>query len=398
MSEVRARSRGRRGENRTGPRPPSAGREKARRHSPQPPQASRLPGKPPPRARISARRASGSPTWRLRCSARWRWRPRRARAASGDDEGLRRCAQRGAGDGRPGSAASWRSSSLAQRPRPWSPSRRRGARRRPRRARPARGGRRRRARDRPSSSASDEDLARSGDPVDGDGAEDQALGAGDVGVAGADDLVDARDARRAVRQRADRLRAAGVDDCRSPPRGGRRRDRVVVSSPASGVARTMSVDAGDARRDRAHQHARRVARLAAGRVDADARRGDGRAGRARSPPRMRKPARAGARGKRAMRVGGELEGFADVGREARERAGAVEAAAEEGVSVRGARSARRSGGPPRRPPRGPRRGFPAPRARRSRESASPAVARSRERLANAGFRRQDGEHRARILL
>ena len=58
----------------------------------------------------------------------------------------------------------------------------------------------------------DEDLARPGDAVDRHRAEDEALGAGDVEVSRADDLVDPRDRLGPVGERADRVRPPGVED------------------------------------------------------------------------------------------------------------------------------------------------------------------------------------------
>ena len=55
-------------------------------------------------------------------------------------------------------------------------------------------------------------LARPGDGVDGDGAEHLLFCLGDIGVAGADDLVHAGDALRAVGERGDCLRAADLID------------------------------------------------------------------------------------------------------------------------------------------------------------------------------------------
>ncbi len=86
----------------------------------------------------------------------------------------------------------------------------------------------------------DEDFARAGDRVDRDRAEDEALRARDVEVSGANDLVDARDRLRAVRERGDRLRAARVDDRRDARevRGGN--ERVVRVSAVGRVAGAAS--------------------------------------------------------------------------------------------------------------------------------------------------------------
>ena len=55
-------------------------------------------------------------------------------------------------------------------------------------------------------------LRRAGHHVDADLAEHLALGGGDIGVAGADDLGDRRDGLGAVGERGDRLRAADAID------------------------------------------------------------------------------------------------------------------------------------------------------------------------------------------
>ena len=127
----------------------------------------------------------------------------------------------------------------------------------------------------------DQDLARPGDHVDADRAEDAPLGARDVGVAGAGDLVDGRDRRRAVGERADRLRAADGEqavDAGERGRGedergcARRRRRAEMPSLRAGIGATMTISPTPAtlRRHRVHQHARRIRRLAARHVDADA--------------------------------------------------------------------------------------------------------------------------------
>ena len=56
----------------------------------------------------------------------------------------------------------------------------------------------------------DENLRCAGHHVDANGAEHTPLRCGDIGIAGSADLVDGRDARRAVGERGDRLRAAAV--------------------------------------------------------------------------------------------------------------------------------------------------------------------------------------------
>ena len=99
-----------------------------------------------------------------------------------------------------------------------------------------------------------QDLGGPGDHVDADLAEHLALGLGDVGVARADDLVDARRSFR-CRRRARRSPA-------------RRRCAITRSTPASaaaastsgfgfGLAMTSSRTPGHLRRHRVHQHRRR---------------------------------------------------------------------------------------------------------------------------------------------
>ena len=112
----------------------------------------------------------------------------------------------------------------------------------------------------------DQHLGRPGDRIDVDLAVDLALRRSDPRVAGPDDLVDPRNALRAVRERADRLGTAELEHAidAGEPRGEHRLGR---------GARRHHHDlahAGDLGRDRGHQHARRVSRGAAGHVDADA--------------------------------------------------------------------------------------------------------------------------------
>ena len=68
----------------------------------------------------------------------------------------------------------------------------------------------------------DQDLARAGDHIDGDRAEDLLLRLGDKGVAGADDLVHLGNALGTVGERGDRLCAADLEDP-VDARDGRRR-------------------------------------------------------------------------------------------------------------------------------------------------------------------------------
>ena len=111
------------------------------------------------------------------------------------------------------------------------------------------------------------DLARAGKEIDRAVGRDQRLGGGDVGVAGADDLVDARNGRR-CRRRAPRSHA-------------RRRSGTSGDTPASSAANMTvgsgrgqtaitSPHAGDARRNRGHQQRRRQRIASARNVAADA--------------------------------------------------------------------------------------------------------------------------------
>ena len=91
-----------------------------------------------------------------------------------------------------------------------------------------------------------QDLGRPGDHVDADRAEHAPLGRRDVGVAGADDLVDRRDRRGAVGERRDRLRAADGERARRRRRDAPRRAPAdCARRPASGTTMTISADAGD---------------------------------------------------------------------------------------------------------------------------------------------------------
>ena len=114
-----------------------------------------------------------------------------------------------------------------------------------------------------------QDLGGAGDHVDADGAEDQPLGGGDIGVAGAHDLVDRRDGLGAVGERGDGLGPAHAIDLGDPGdlRGGhhRRVEPAVRRRHDHGDA----LHAGDARRDRVHQHGTRISGGAARHVEPD---------------------------------------------------------------------------------------------------------------------------------
>ena len=107
--------------------------------------------------------------------------------------------------------------------------------------------------------------------VDGDEAGDLTLRLLDPGVAGADDLVDARDRLRAVGERRDRL---GTAEGEQPVRpgdgagGGDRRRRLAVGCRRRHDDHLR--DAGGTGRYDAHQHAAGVGEAPAGRVHADA--------------------------------------------------------------------------------------------------------------------------------
>ncbi len=175
----------------------------------------------------------------------------------------------------------------------------------------------------------DDDLAGASDAVDVDRAEDQTLGAGDVEVAGPDDLGHAGNALRAVGERGDRLRAARVDDGGHPGEVGGRVDRVVALVAGKGRREDDLLDASHGGRDRRHEDARRIPRLASGRVDSGA--GDGQDAEPEGDPRLFVP-KAGValvlvKGADARRR--ELHRGAHVRREAREGGGAGVLAREE---------------------------------------------------------------------
>ncbi len=118
--------------------------------------------------------------------------------------------------------------------------------------------------------ADDQDLRRAGDHVDADGAEHQPLGGGDVDVARADDLVDRGHGLGAVGERRDRLRAADREHAVHAGDVGRREHQLVERAARRRHDHDQLGHAGDDRRDRVHQHRRRIRRLAAGHVQPDA--------------------------------------------------------------------------------------------------------------------------------
>ena len=175
------------------------------------------PRRPPRPGRAAARAGAASFTRSTRCSgANWsasftasampavrrRWRP----------------APRWSGGRSPRGAApaSWRITSAwvarGHRARWWSPA----PPRRARRARPGRAGRRPPRRASALRVGQHQDLARPGDHVDVDRAEDEPLGGRHVGVARAADLVDRRDGGGPVGQRRHRLGPAHPEEARDP--------------------------------------------------------------------------------------------------------------------------------------------------------------------------------------
>ena len=117
----------------------------------------------------------------------------------------------------------------------------------------------------------DHDLARAGQQVDADAAEELALGLGDVAVAGTEDLVDRGDARGADREGGDRLDAADRVDLAhaAEVQGG---EQLGVDL-ALGVGRRAGDELGharDLRGDGGHEHGGDQRDLPAGDVEAAA--------------------------------------------------------------------------------------------------------------------------------
>ena len=115
----------------------------------------------------------------------------------------------------------------------------------------------------------DQHLGRAGDHVDADFAEHHALGGGDVGVAGPDDLGDRGDGCGAVGERRDRLRAADaenfVDAGKLRRRQHERRELAIGRRHHHRDPR----HAGDLGRHRVHQHRGRIGGGAAGHIKPD---------------------------------------------------------------------------------------------------------------------------------
>ena len=129
-------------------------------------------------------------------------------------------------------------------------------------------------------------LRRARHHVDADLAEHLALGGGDIGIAGADDLGDGRDALGAVSERGDRLRAARRDRSRSTPASSAATSTSGLSAPfGAGTTMTMRGTPATLAGTRVHQHRARIARRAARHVEAGG--GD------RRPARAKLDARAG---------------------------------------------------------------------------------------------------------
>ena len=98
----------------------------------------------------------------------------------------------------------------------------------------------------------------------------QALGRGDPGVAGPDDLAHRGHGRGAIGQRGDRARATDREHPAHAGDGrGRQQHGIRLAVGRRWRAQHNVAHARDARRHRAHEHAARVARTAAGCIDAD---------------------------------------------------------------------------------------------------------------------------------
>ena len=115
----------------------------------------------------------------------------------------------------------------------------------------------------------DQHLGRAGDHVDADRAEHQALGRRHIGVAGADDLGDRRDRRRAVGERRDRLRAADAIDLVDAGELRRRQHQRVELAVRRRHHHDDARHARDLGRHGVHQHRRRIGRGAARHVEPD---------------------------------------------------------------------------------------------------------------------------------
>ena len=114
----------------------------------------------------------------------------------------------------------------------------------------------------------DQDFARPGDHVDADLPEDAAFGAGDIGVAGAGDLVDTRDRGGAVGQCRHGLRAADGEDAVHAGHMGRCQHQKVLLAIRRRHDHHDLAHTRHLRRNGVHQHTRRIRRLATRHIDA----------------------------------------------------------------------------------------------------------------------------------
>ena len=113
-------------------------------------------------------------------------------------------------------------------------------------------------------------LRRTGDHIDPDLSEHLLLRLGDEGIARTHDLIDAWNRRRAICKRRHRLRAADLEDpahaCDIRRRQDVRIDRALLVRWGH---HDDLLDARDLRRNRIHQHRRRIRRRAARHIEAD---------------------------------------------------------------------------------------------------------------------------------
>jgi hypothetical protein len=116
----------------------------------------------------------------------------------------------------------------------------------------------------------DQHLRRAGHHVDADHAEHAALGGGDIGVAGADDLVHLRHRLRAVGQRRHGLGATDGEYAVHTGQAGRGQHQRVLLAARRRHHHDQFADAGHLGWQRIHQHRTRIGRLAAGYIEADA--------------------------------------------------------------------------------------------------------------------------------
>ena len=103
--------------------------------------------------------------------------------------------------------------------------------------------------------------------VDADLAVDLALGGGDIGVAGADDLGYGRDALGAISERSDRLRAAEAIDLIDAGKRCRHQNERIERAFKRRHDHDDALDAGDLGWHGVHQHRARIARGAARHIE-----------------------------------------------------------------------------------------------------------------------------------